>query len=149
MKLQLPPTYMTEIQHYGAVGTGKVVAFAPKNTKVLVALPRSSAAYSEAYGVATACGPSLNEEGVHDGDLLIFCRQFTIEDVTPETVCIVFIEPTGELVAKKVIFDQASDQVILRSSGGGIEDVYYQPDEIEIRAVVTDFQRRMRSRRKR
>ena len=59
--------------------------------------------------------------------------------MTPKRICIVYIVPTGELVAKKVL--RGANMLTLRASGGGIRDLEYRPEEVEIRAIVIGLQK--------
>lgn len=126
------------VKDFGEVGCGRaVIPFPSKEPQVPVVLPPN--AHPAQYGVMTVRGPSLTEDGIYDGDKLVVCFQFRKQDITAESICVVLIHPTGELVAKKLV--RYGDKVCVRSSGGGIPDELYSWDEIEIRGVVISFQR--------
>lgn len=118
--------------------------FVPKDKTAPVALPVGTSVSAEEIGLMTVRGPSLNNLGIYDGDHLIVSRKFTKRDVTPETVCIVFIASTGELQAKKVI--EQYGKITLRSSGGGIKDAFYELEDIEVRSIVIGYQRMLLER---
>ncbi len=62
-----------------------------------------------------------------------------------EAICVVYIIPTGELVAKKILW--AGDGMLtLRASGGGVKDLHFSKDDIEIRGVSIGFQRMFKKR---
>ena len=125
------------VSDFGDIGAGRVVPFTPKEAQVPVVLPPN--AHPAHYGVLTVRGPSLTDDGIYDGDRLVVCFRFNKKDITPETICVVYIHSSGELQAKKLI--RRGDKVCLRSSGGGIPDKIYEWCEIEIKGVAVSFQR--------
>lgn len=126
------------VNDFGEVGCGRaVIPFPSKEAQVPVVLPES--AHPAHYGIMTVRGPSLTDDGIYDGDRLVVCFIFDKKDITKENICVVYIHPTGELVAKKLV--RYGEKVCLRSSGGGIPDKMYAWDEIEIRGIVVSFQR--------
>lgn len=134
------PKYdIRDVTHWGEVGAGRVIDFIPKGESILAAVPSRYPA-DDHVGALTVRGVSLEDLGIWDGDRLLCRRNVTRKDVTPETVCIVFIHTTGELVAKKVLYGN-NGMVTLRASGGGIKDVYFPENDIEIRGIVFSFQR--------
>lgn len=126
------------IESFGDVGAGTVVPFTPKNDMIPVAIPAGGPS-DDKLGTMVVRGRSLEDEGIYDGDVLICRRDFVKRDVKPDTICVVFIRSTGDLVAKKVIEEYG--KITLRSSGGGIKDAYYEKDDIEVRGIVFGFQR--------
>jgi|GEM_PF-2721616 len=140
-KRKEPELRLSAVPLYGEVGAGKVVDFIPRNKTVTVALP--STIKDEEVGMLIVRGCSLEDEGIYDGDRLIFTKRFTKRDVMFKAICVVFIIATGELVAKKLLFGR-DGHVTLRASGGGIKDLSYHADDIEIKGIVTDFQRSVR-----
>lgn len=128
-----------QVQIHSEVGAGRVVPFTPRNQTAPVALPVGTDVQAQEIGLMTVRGPSLNNLGIYDGDYLICTRKFTKRDITPETVCIVFIGSTGELQAKKVI--EQYGKITLRSSGGDIKDAFYERDDIEVKSIVIGYQR--------
>jgi SOS-response transcriptional repressor LexA len=127
------------VPDYGDVGAGKVVPFIPRSELVPVVVPENIAKASPDLGIVTVCGVSLEDLGIYSGDSLIIKRKFSWREITPERVCIVLIHATGELVAKRIV--REANTVTLRSSGGGVRDLEYAPDEIEVRAIVIGHQR--------
>lgn len=129
---------VADVPLYGECGAGSVVQFVPREGSLSVAIPH--AMRESEIGSVIVRGCSLEDEGIYDGDILIFNKRFTRRECMFETICIVFILATGELVAKKLLF--AGDGMItLRASGGDIKDMVFQGEDIEIRGVVFGFQR--------
>jgi SOS-response transcriptional repressor LexA len=132
------PTFkIMEVLNLGEVGAGRVVPFIPRNDLVSVVVPQGTQA--EDVGVVVARGISLTKLGIYDGDKLLFRLRFSSQEITPKTICIVFIHSTGELVAKRII--RGANTLVLRASGGDIPDREVSPDDVEIRGIVTDVQR--------
>lgn len=126
------------VLNYGQCGTGKVVDFIPREKRIPVAVS-SRLPDDDSIGTVTACGPSLSDLGIYDGDALIFTRKFNRQSITVNTICIVYIITTGELVAKRIRHSERG--VTLLSSGGGAANRFFEHDAIEVRAVVIGFQR--------
>jgi SOS-response transcriptional repressor LexA len=136
MKKSSPKYEMKYVTHYGEVGAGSavnnVIPFMPQTTLVPVVVRGELAAAG--LGAVTVRGLSLTGLGIHDGDTLVITKRFSYRDINENTICIVFIHPTGELAAKRII--KGANTVTLRASGGDIPDKEYRPDEVEIRAIV-------------
>ena len=130
---------VVELEVLGEIGAGQVVEFIPRNRTVPVILPVG--ADESNYGTLIVRGISLENESIHDGDLLVLRKDITNKDIGRESICAVYIRSTGELAAKKLGFGNRGDYVTLRSSGGDIEDVYYHKDDIEVRGKAVAFQR--------
>lgn len=128
---------MIDARCYGQVGAGTVVPFIPKDELVPVVVPKGTP--QNIVGTMIVSGRSLSDLHICDGDLLIFRSRFSLREITPQTVCIVYIRSTGELCAKKVI--KEATMITLRASGGGIKDIQVTPDDIEIQGLVFAFQR--------
>jgi SOS-response transcriptional repressor LexA len=144
--MKKPEQYkVVELEVLGEIGAGQVVEFIPRNRVIPVALP--SGADPEHYGSLIVRGVSLEDEAIFDGDLLILRKNITNKDIARETICAVYIRSTGELVAKKLSYGNHGEYVTLRSSGGGIEDVHYHKDDIEVRGIAIGFQRMLRDDR--
>lgn len=124
----------------GEVAAGKVIDFIPRDQSASIAVP--TATKEENVGVVIARGNSLTGDGIQDGDLLLFKKNFTKREAI-FNICIVFVIPTGELIAKKVAFGE-SGTITLKSSGGNVKDKTYSAEDIEIRGVVFSFQRMLR-----
>lgn len=132
---------MKYVQYAGEVGCGRpveafdnVFPFIPKSELTPVALPEGMPAGDTI--IYTVRGPSLTDFNIFDDDRLLVLKKFSLRNIRPDTVCIVFIHSTGELVAKRI--DRTANKIILKASGGGVKDAEYAPEEIEIRGVVLD-----------
>jgi SOS-response transcriptional repressor LexA len=134
----LPKLDLMFVRNFGEVGAGNVVPFNPRD-ELLPVLAPSVYNGTDVIGALAVSGRSLENEGIKDGDILICRRNITNKDVTHDTICIIYIRPTGELLAKKVV--SSNGMVTLRSCGGEVKDKHYQPDDIEVRAIVIGFQR--------
>lgn len=126
----------------GEVGAGSVVPFVPQGEVAYIVLPAHMEHLRPHIHGMIARGVSLEDMDIYNGDILIVLKKFTRRDITPDTVCIVFIAATGDLVAKKVIPN--ANTITLRASGGDVRDLHYSPDDIEIRGVVIGFLRMLR-----
>jgi hypothetical protein len=134
-----PKLELKYVRYLGEVGCGRAVEaydnvypFMPKDELIPVALPANVPAKDS--GVMTVKGLSLTDFGLFDGDELLVTRAFNKRDIDEDTVCIVYIHPTGELTAKRI--ERGANTLILKASGGGIPDKEYSIDEVEIRYVV-------------
>jgi SOS-response transcriptional repressor LexA len=128
------------VDHFGEVGAGRVVPFTPRDGKHELILPINSPA-DEHLGLMRVRGRSLEDENIYDGDVLICRKNITNRDINRNTICIVFIRSTGELVAKKIRFGHLGNQVTLVASGGNIPDQHYDANDIEVRAIAFRVQR--------
>lgn len=136
-----PNLVQIKAPNYGEVGAGTVVPFAPRRESVTVLVPRALAGDDE-IGTITVNGESLSDHGIQSGDILLFRTNGTNRDVTPETVCVVRIVSTGEMLAKKIVRrTKGTGMLALRSSGGGIPDRFIHEDDIEVLGIVFGFQR--------
>lgn len=127
------------IPYLGEVGAGRAVEaydnilpFMPKSELFPVAVPAHIPAGK--LGLVTVRGLSLTDFNIFDGDQLVFTRQFSQREIDEDTICIVFIHATGELVAKRI--EVGANMLTLKASGGGIADKEYSIDEVEIRGIV-------------
>ena len=131
------------VPYLGEVGCGQaveaydnVIPFAPKSELVPVSLPAGVLARDA--GVMTVRGLSLSDFNVFDGDRMVVTTKFNrFSDIDEDTICVVLIHATGEMVAKRII--RGANMLTLRASGGGIRDIVVAPDEVEIKAIVIDF----------
>lgn len=127
------------VPHLGEVGCGSsvpafdnVYPFMPKDELVAVALPEHIPARDS--GIFTIRGLSLTDFGLFDGDELLVTKAFNKRDIDEDTVCVVYIHPTSELVAKRI--EVGANMLTLKASGGGIADKEYAAEDVEIRYVV-------------
>lgn len=123
----------------GEVGAGKVVEFVATGKTASGILPVGLDIENAEGCLWIVRGPSLNDLGIFDGDYLVCRKPKKKSEITRDTVCVVYIHSIGQHQAKKVIED--SGMVILRSSGGGIPDKAYEPDDIEVQWIVDGYQR--------
>jgi SOS-response transcriptional repressor LexA len=138
MKRQAPKLEMRYVPYLGEVGCGRpvenIIPFIPKSELVPVALPEWMPAQES--GVYTVRGLSLTDFNIFDDDRLVVRQKFSWRDIKPDTICIVFIHTTGELVAKRI--ERGANKLILKASGGDIPDREYSLDEVEVKAIVVD-----------
>lgn len=136
---------VVDVPIYGEVGAGTIVPFTPRHGETTpIALP-PNVRESDA-GVLLVCGPSLEDEGIYTGDLLIFTKRFDVRSIFNGEIFIVHIIATGEILAKKIV-PHGLDTVILRASGGGVRDLHFLREDIEIKGMVLGFQRMWKNRK--
>jgi SOS-response transcriptional repressor LexA len=121
-----------EIQHFGDVGCGRVVEFRPRREKLFTVLPVNVKA--DQVGAFEACGMSLSERGIFDGDILIAKKVFKRSEVTANSILIVRVVSTNEILAKTAMYQ--NQEVRLMASGGGARDTYHEPDDVEVQGLV-------------
>lgn len=128
------------VPYIGEIGCGRsveaydnVIPFMPKNELHAIAMPEN--APYKGVVVATVRGCSLSDFYIYDGDELVINQRFDKKKITEDSVCMVYIHPTNDTTIKRLI--RGANKMILRASGGGIKDVEYAMDEIEIKGVVT------------
>jgi hypothetical protein len=138
-----PTSEVHYVAYLGEVGCGKAVPaydniypFMPKDELIPVPLPPGVAARDA--GVMTVRGMSLNDFNVFDGDRMVVQTRFSSwRDIDEDTICVVYIHATAELVAKRII--RGANTITLKASGGGIRDIECSTDDVEIRGIVLDF----------
>jgi SOS-response transcriptional repressor LexA len=143
MKRSSPTSEVQYVAYLGEVGCGKsvpasdnVYPFIPKDELIPVPLPAGMSPRDA--GVMTVRGMSLTDFNVWDGDRMVVKTRFSQwRDIDEDTICVVYIHATGELVAKRII--REANTITLKASGGGIKDIECAIDEVEIRAIVLDF----------
>lgn len=119
------------------IAAGQVVPFVSSTKLIPVVLPPHMKA-SDVEAV-TVCGCSLEDMGIFSGDVLIFTKLFDKQKIWFNTVCIVYIHSTQELIAKKLV-PAGEGMITLRASGGGIKDKTLPIDDVEIRGAVFAWQ---------
>jgi SOS-response transcriptional repressor LexA len=144
MKAQRQPTLEVQyVPYLGEVGCGSslpahdnVYPFMPKDELIPVPLPAGMTPRDA--GVMTVRGMSLTDFNVFDGDRMVVQTRFSsFRDIDEDTVCVVYIHATGELVAKRIV--RGANKITLKASGGGIRDIECSVDDVEIRGIVIDY----------
>jgi SOS-response transcriptional repressor LexA len=115
---------------YGQVGAGKIIEFIPLGKRPVV-LPQSRR--TEGLVTVTVSGDSLRDMGVHDGDQLICQTKFEKSEVKNGKLVVALLPCLG-LVVK--FFYQFKNKIILRSANPRYEDLIYDGDLVEIKAIV-------------
>lgn len=134
-----PTLQMKYVQYLGEVGCGQAVEtnvypFMPKSELMPVAIPEWMPAQDA--GIYTVRGLSLSDFNIFNDDRLLVRTKFLRSEITPDTICIVFVHSTGETLAKRII--KGANTLTLKASGGDLKDIEYSPDEVEIRGIVID-----------
>jgi SOS-response transcriptional repressor LexA len=115
---------------YGQVGAGKIIEFIPLGKRP-VTLPQSSR--TEGLVTVTVSGDSLRDMGINDGDNLICQTKFEKSEVKNGKLVVAQLPCLG-LVVK--FFYQFKNKIILRSANPRYEDLIYDGDLVEIKAIV-------------
>lgn len=115
---------------YGQVGAGKIVEFIPRG-KRNVNLPQSHK--TDGLVTVSVCGDSLRDLGIADGDQLICQTKFEKSEVKNGKLVVAQL-PCFGLVVK--FFFQFENKIILRSANPRYEDLIYDADLVEIKALV-------------
>jgi len=118
------------IPHYGDVGAGKVVEFIPRGSKTVI-LPKIQK--KAEIATVTVCGDSLRDVGITNGDSLICRVNIELADVTNGKLVVAQLPCLG-LVVK--FFYQYENKIVLRSANPRYEDLIFDKDLIEIKAIV-------------
>lgn len=115
---------------YGQVGAGKVVQFLPRGKKTVV-LPVTR----KTQGLATVSvsGDSLRDMGINDGDSLVCRTNIEKSDVQNGKLVVAQLPCLG-LVVK--FFYQYENKIVLRSANPRYEDLIFDKDLVEIKAIV-------------
>lgn len=119
-----------KLTNYGQVGAGKIVDFIPRG-KSAVNIPHSQK--TDGLVTVTVSGESLRDLGIADGDQLICQTKFEKSDVKNGRLVVAQV-PCAGLVVK--FFYQMENKIILRSANPRYEDLIYDADLIEIKAIV-------------
>ena len=128
-----------EADDYGYIGAGKVVDFLPQDKRWIVIEEKEQFRNFITY---TVSGNSLIERGIRNGDVLICRTRFELSEIKKDTVCVLLILTTGELMAK-MIQCNPNGTVTVKSGNVRYANQVYSADEIEIKAIVTDLQRKL------
>jgi SOS-response transcriptional repressor LexA len=122
-----------EAANFGEVGCGKVVPFS-KGSKTKVAIKPGEMIHPKTY---TACGDSLVERGINNGDTLICKTTFALPE-TFNKVCVVLFN--NEYIAK-IVIPNYDGTVTLRSANPYYLDKRVDAGAIEIVGIVKKIQR--------
>jgi SOS-response transcriptional repressor LexA len=112
-------TKTVKLNDYGQVGAGKIVEFVPRGKRPVI-VPSSQR--TEGLVTVSVCGDSLRDLGINDGDNLICQTKFEKSEVK-----------NGKLVVAQLQFE---NKIILRSANPRYEDLIYDADLVEIKALV-------------
>ena len=123
-------TKTVNLIHYGQVGAGKIIEFIPLGKRP-VTLPQSRR--TEGLVTVTVSGDSLRDMGINDGDNLICQTKFEKSEVKNGKLVVAQLPCLG-LVVK--FFYQFKNKIILRSANPRYEDLIYDGDLVEIKAIV-------------
>lgn len=115
---------------YGQVGAGKIIEFTPRG-KRSVNLPQSRK--TDGLVTVSVCGDSLRDLGINDGDHLICQTKFEKSEVKNGKLVVAQLPCLG-LVVK--FFFQFENKIILRSANPRYEDLIYDAELVEIKAIV-------------
>jgi SOS-response transcriptional repressor LexA len=115
---------------YGQVGAGKIIEFIPRG-KHRVNVPQSLK--TDGLVTVSVCGDSLRDIGIADGDQLICQTKFEKSEVKNGKLVVAQLPCLG-LVVK--FFFQFENKIILRSANPRYEDLIYDAELIEIKAIV-------------
>ncbi len=118
------------LMDYGQVGAGKIIEFVPRG-KHTVMLPHSLR--TEGLVTVSVCGDSLRDLGINDGDQLICQTKIERAEVKNGKLVIAQLPCLG-LVVK--FFFQFENKIILRSANPRYEDLIFDADLVEIKAIV-------------
>ena len=119
-----------KLTDYGQVGAGKTIEFIPRGKS---AVNLSHSLKTDGLVTVTVSGDSLRDLGITDGDRLICQTKFEKSEVRNGRLVVAQI-PCAGLVVK--FFYQMESKIILRSANPRYEDLIYDADLIEIKAIV-------------
>lgn len=118
------------LRDYGQVGAGKVIDFIPRGKRA-VNIPQSQK--TDGLITVTVSGDSLRDLSIADGDRLICQTKFEKSEVKNGKLVVAQLPCLG-LVVK--FFFKFENKIILRSANPRYEDLIYDADLIEIKAIV-------------
>lgn len=123
------------VPHIGEIGAGQVVEF-HSHRREFISLPSSETKKVVSQGIVAGrvSGNSLRDAGIDDGDGLI-CRTIFESDEVRNGKLVVAQTPWGCLV-KFIYFGK--NEIILRSANPAYEDLYLEPDDVKINAIVIE-----------
>lgn len=122
------------IPYEGQVGAGRVHPFVAKDGVIEVPVPDSIRS-NEQLGTMTVNGDSLERIGIFDGDIVLVRKITSRRQIKRNSVCVVYIPNLGEVMAKKVSFE--NDYLVLHYCGMQAQPpLYVLASEAEIRGIV-------------
>lgn len=133
-------SHFIEVADFGQIAAGKVVEFIPRQKKRWIAIPQSTHRFQQ-FITYTVCGDSLLDRGIHDGDVVICRTRFEFSEIKEETVCVLLIR-NSELTVKMISFN-ADNTISVRSANPNFPDLLYPADEVEVKAIVCELQRKV------
>ena len=116
---------------YGQVGAGKIIDFIPRGKRE-VNIPYSKK--TDGLVMVSVSGDSLRDLGINDGDQLICQTKFERSEVRNGKLVVAQLPCLG-LVVK--FFFRFENKIILRSANPRYEDLIYDDELVEIKALVT------------
>lgn len=131
-----------ELEDEGFVSAGRsIIPFPAQPSTTIVALTPEQAALAKQGLIKTMTiyGNSLEGIGIYDGDKVVCKKAFHKKEITPQTICIVYVPQTGEIVAKRVRF--LGKEILLRSCNRESPDIYVDPESVDIRGIVIALHR--------
>jgi SOS-response transcriptional repressor LexA len=99
--------------------------------------PLKNARAGDRYFCCHIVGDSLSGDGIFDGDYVVCREPFKLSEITHGSLAAVST-PVGLLV-KHVFF--GLKEVHLANSNPDYEDLYFKPDEVEVRGIVVRIER--------
>ncbi|HEY8562977.1 MAG TPA: S24 family peptidase [Pyrinomonadaceae bacterium] len=116
---------------YGQVGAGKIIDFIPRGKRD-VNLPSSKK--TDGLVMVSVSGDSLRDLGICDGDQLLCQTKFEKSEVKNGKLVVAQLPCLG-LVVK--FFFRFENKIILRSANPRYEDLIYDAELVEIKAIVS------------
>jgi SOS-response transcriptional repressor LexA len=125
------------VKNYGQVGAGTVVDFIERG-RVSIIRPRRAKTSDDIVSV-TVSGDSLIDDHIYDGDRLTLRLNFEMSEVKDGRLVVAKL-PCGSLTVKHIHFvDDGSDmKVLLKPANPTYPELEYDPDEVEIKALVLE-----------
>jgi hypothetical protein len=128
------------VPDYGDIGAGSVVPFTPKGSVLIPRPPNTSESdflFTHDVNGDSLYNPDNPSMSAYHGDRLI-CKAIADKSEIKNKVCIVFILPTCERIAKTI--EIASSKAILRGLNPKYGEREYPIHDIEIKGIVLGVQ---------